>query len=88
MFPGAKFTIPNHQMPPAAYREVAANEPRLEGLTVSFLTTVDRGFSHTERQLGGIEIIGVDRLTDPDQIRIDDVLNYSADRYSCWEIAY
>jgi hypothetical protein len=87
MFFKSKFTITNHQMPLAVYREVAAHLQQIAGITVSFLTTVDRRFSYTESQLGGVEIIGADRLTDLDKIRIDDVLNYYANRYSCWEIA-
>ena len=81
-----KFTIVNHQLPLAVYREIAAHLRQFEGVTVSFLTPIDRVFSYTESQLGGLEIMGADLLTDGDQIRIDRLLNYYADRYSPWEI--
>ena len=81
-----KFTIANHQLPLAVYREIAAHLRQIEGITVSFLTPVDRGFSYTESQLGGLEIIGANLLTDGDKIRLDRLLNYYADRYNQWEI--
>ena len=81
-----KFTIANHQLPLAVYREIAAHLRQFEGVTVSFLTPVNRGFSYTESQLGGLEIMGANLLTDQDRIRFDRLLDYYADRYSQWEI--
>ena len=81
-----KFTIANHQLPLAVYREIAAHLQQFEGITVSFLTPVDRGFSYTESQLGGLEIMGANLLTDGDKIKIDRLVNYYADRYNQWEI--
>ncbi|WP_310427087.1 hypothetical protein [Chamaesiphon sp. VAR_48_metabat_135_sub] len=80
------FTISNHQMPLAVYREVAAHLQQIEGITVTFLEPIDRVFSYTESQLGGLEITGADRLTDLDKIRVDRLLRYYADRYNSWEI--
>jgi hypothetical protein len=82
----SKFTIANHQVPLAVYREIAAHLRQIEGITVSFLTSVDRGFSYTESQLGGLEIMGANLLTDSDRIRLERLLNYYADRYNQWEI--
>jgi hypothetical protein len=82
----SKFTIANHQVPLAVYREIAAHLRQIEGITVSFLTSVDRGFSYTESQLGGLEIMGANLLTDSDRIRLDRLLNYYADRYNQWDI--
>ena len=82
----AKFTIANPQVPLAVYREIAAHLQQFEGVTVSFLTKVNREFSYLESQLGGLEIRGADRLTDLDRIRIDRVLSYYADRYDPWQI--
>ncbi|MCY7369106.1 MAG: hypothetical protein LH474_13250 [Chamaesiphon sp.] len=82
----AKFTIANHQLPLAVYREIAAHLRQFEGVTVSFLTQIDREFSYTESQLGGLEIMGANLLTDVDRIRMDRLLNYYADRYHQWEI--
>jgi hypothetical protein len=81
-----KFTISNDQMPLAVYREVAAHLQQIEGIAVAFLDPTERVFSYTESQLGGLEIIGADRLKDPDRIWIDRLLSYYADRYNPWEI--
>jgi hypothetical protein len=81
-----KFTIANHQLPLAVYREIAAHLRQFEEITVSFLTAIDRGFSYTESQLGGLEIMGANLLTDGDKLRLDRLLNYYADRYDRWEI--
>ena len=81
-----KFTIANHKLPLAVYREIAAHLRQFEGVTVSFLTPVNRGFSYTESQLGGLEIMGANLLTDQDQSRLDQLLDYYADRYDQWEI--
>jgi hypothetical protein len=59
---------------------------QFQGSTVSFLTTIDRRFSYSESQLGGLEIMGANLLTAADKIRIDRLLNYDADRYNQWEI--
>jgi hypothetical protein len=82
----SKFTIANHQIPLAVYREIAAHLRQIEGITVSFLTSVDRVFSYTESQLGGLEIMDANLLNDADRIRLDRLLNYYADRYNQWEI--
>ena len=68
------------------YREIAAHLRQFEGVTVSFLTPVNRGFSYTESQLGGLEIMGANLLNDQDRIRFDRLLDYYADRYNQWEI--
>ena len=68
------------------YRKIAAHLQQFEGVTVSFLTPNNRGFSYTESQLGGLEFMGANLLTDGDKIRIDRLLNYYADRYNQWEI--
>ncbi len=81
-----KFTIVNHQLSLAVYREITAHLRQVEGVTVSFLTSVNRGFGYTESQLGGLEIIGANLLTEGDQIRLDRLLDYYADRYHQWEI--
>ena len=81
-----KFTLINHQIPLAVYREIAAHLRQFEGVTVSFLTCIDRGFSYTESQLGGIEIMGANLLADADKIRLERLLDYYADRYNQWEI--
>ena len=81
-----KFTICNYQMPLAVYREVAAHLRQIEGITVVFLTPIDRAFSYTESQLGGLEIIGADRLAAVDRLRLDRLLGYYADRYNPWQI--
>jgi hypothetical protein len=82
----SKVTICNYQMPLAVYREVAAHLQQIEGITVAFLTPIDREFSYTESQLGGLEIIGADRLADVDRLRLDRLLGYYADRYNPWKI--
>jgi hypothetical protein len=82
----SKLTIANHQLPLAIYREVAAHLRQVEGITVSYLDQVDRGFSYLESQVGGLEILGADQLSDLDQARFENVLNYYADRYSPWDI--
>ena len=82
-----KFTVSNHQMPLAVYREVAAHLQQIEGVTVAFLTPIDRGFSYTESQLGGLELTGVDRLAATDRLRIERVLSYYADRTQAWEFS-
>jgi hypothetical protein len=79
------FTICNDRMPLAVYREVAAHLQQIEGITVTFLTPNDREFSYTQSQLGGLEIAGVDRLTQPNRIRIDQILCYYANRFEPWE---
>jgi hypothetical protein len=79
--------IHNHKFPLAVYREVAAHLQQVEGITVTFLTPVDRKFSYTESQLGGLEITGTNILSDSAKMRIDSVLKYYADRYHPWEIA-
>jgi hypothetical protein len=81
-----KFTIRNYQMPLAVYREVAAHLRQIEGITVAFLTPIDREFSYTESQVGGLEITLADRCTDRDRIWVDRLLEYYADRYHHWEI--
>ncbi len=81
-----KITIANHQLPLAIYREVAAHLRQLEGITVSCLDQVDRGFSYLDSQVGGLEILGADRLSDPDKARFEVLLNYYADRYSPWDL--
>jgi hypothetical protein len=58
-----KFTIRNYQLPLAVDREVAAHLRQIEGITVAFLTPIERDFSYTESQLGGLEITLADRLT-------------------------
>ena len=81
-----KFTLINHQLPLAVYREITAHLRQFEGVTVSFLTPINRGFSYTESQLGGIEIVGANLLTDADKIRLEGLIDYYADRYDRWEI--
>jgi hypothetical protein len=76
-----KFTISNYQIPLAVYREIAAHLQQIEGITVKFLEPIDRVFSYTESQLGGLEIAGADRLTELDRLRLDRLLGYYADRY-------
>jgi hypothetical protein len=81
-----KFTVCNDQMPLAVYREVAAHLQQVEGVKVVSIEPRDRIFSYTESQLGGLEIIGVDRLTDLARSRIEQLLSYYADRYGVWQI--
>jgi hypothetical protein len=81
-----KFTICNYQMPLAVYREVAAHLQQIAGITVAVLTPIDREFSYTESQLGGLEIIGADRLAHSDRLLLERLLDYYADRYNCWDI--
>ncbi len=81
-----KIKITNHQLPLAIYREVAAHLRQFEGIRVSCLDQIDRGFSYLESQVGGLEILGADRLSDLDKTRFKGVLNYYADRYSPWDI--
>ncbi len=78
--------IHNHQLPLAVYREVAAHLQQLEGIAVDFLVPNDRSFSYTESQLGGLEISGIDRLTELELDRFNRILSYYADRYQPWEI--
>ncbi len=73
-------------MPLSVYREVAAHLQQIEGITVAFLEPIDRVFSYTESQLGGLEITGADRLVTRDQIQLDRLLSYYTDRYPRWEI--
>ena len=80
-----KFTASNHQMPLAVYREVAAHLQQIAGIKVAFLTPIDRGFSYTESQLGGLEITGVDRLAAIDRLQIEQIFSYYADRFQTWE---
>jgi hypothetical protein len=80
-----KFTVSNHQMPLAVYREIAAHLQQIEGIKVAFLTPIGRGFSYTESQLGGLEITGIDRLADPDRVQVEQIFSYYADRYQAWE---
>jgi hypothetical protein len=81
-----KITISNHQLPLAIYREVAAHLRQFEGIRVSCLDQIDRGFSYLESQVGGLEILGADQLSDLDKTRFKGLLNYYADRYSPWDI--
>lgn len=81
-----KFTVCNYQMPLAVYREVAAHLQQIEGVKVASIEPIDRIFSYTESQLGGLEITGVDRLTALDQSQIERLLRYYADRYGTWQI--
>jgi hypothetical protein len=78
--------IHNHQLPLAVYREVAAHLQQIEGIVVDFLMPNKRSFSYTESQLGGLEITGIDRLTELDLNRFNGILSYYADRYQPWEI--
>jgi hypothetical protein len=82
----SKFTICNYQMPLAVYREVAAHLQQVEGVRVAFIEPLERRFSYTESQLGGLEITGVDRLTDLARRQLDRLLSYYADRYGVWQI--
>jgi hypothetical protein len=68
-------------IPVAVYREFAAHLQQIEGIRVTFLTPIDRSFSYTESQLGGIEISGVDLLPDRDRRRLDQIVEYYADRF-------
>jgi hypothetical protein len=81
-----KLKIVNHQLPLAIYREVAAHLQQVEGITVTCLDQIDREFSYLDSQVGGLEILGADRLSDLDKARFEDLLNYYADRYSPWDI--
>jgi hypothetical protein len=81
-----KITISNHQLPLAIYREVAAHLRQFEGIRVSCLDQIDRGFSYLESQVGGLEILGADQLSDLDKTRFKGLLSYYADRYSPWDI--
>jgi hypothetical protein len=78
-------TICNHQLPLAVYREVAAHLQQIEGITVEFLAPINREFSYTGSQLGGLKITGVDRLTDRDRLNFDRILTYYANQYDDWE---
>jgi hypothetical protein len=78
-------TISNHQLPLAVYREVAAHLQQIEGITVEFLTPIDRAFNYTESQLGGLKITGIDRLTDRNRHNFDQILTYYSNRYAPWE---
>ena len=82
----AKLTITNHQLPLAIYREVAAHLRQVNGITISYLDQVDRDFSYLDSQVGGLEILGADQLSTSDQLRLEQVLNYYADRYSAWNL--
>lgn len=82
----SKFTVCNDQMPLAVYREVAAHLQQVDGVRVAFIEPSERTFSYTESQLGGLEINGVDRLTDLARLRVDRLLSYYADRYGIWQI--
>jgi hypothetical protein len=79
-----KFTICNDRLPLAVYREVAAHLQQIEGIVIGFLTPVDREFSYTQSQLGGLEITGADRLTPPDLVRLEQILSYYANRFEAW----
>ncbi len=68
------------------YRKVAAHLQQIEGITVSFLTSINRGSSYTESQLGDLAITGAHLLTDSDQIRLKQLLGCYADRYNWSEI--
>jgi hypothetical protein len=81
-----KITIANHQLPLAVYREVAAHLQQIEGITVSCVDQLDRDFSYLGSQVGGLEILGADRLSDLDKTRFELLLNYYADRYNPWDI--
>ncbi len=78
--------IHNHKIPLAVYREIAAHLRQVEGIAVAYLTPIDREFSYTESQIGGLEITGANLLTDSAKIRIDSLLKYYADRYHPWQI--
>ncbi len=80
------FKICNYQMPLAVYREVAAHLQQIAGISVTCLAPIDRAFSYTESQLGGLEITGADRLTESDLLLLERLLSYYADRYAEWEI--
>ncbi|WP_373543082.1 hypothetical protein [Chamaesiphon sp.] len=86
LLPTPAFTICNYQLPLAVYREVAAHLRQIAGITVTFLEPIDRAFSYTESQLGGLEITGADRLTELDLRQLDRLLSYYAERYDEWEI--
>lgn len=79
--------VHNHQLPLAVYREIAAHLQQIDGITVKFLVPNARAFNYTESQLGGLEIHGVERLTELDRSRFDRLLSYYAERYKPWEIA-
>ena len=68
------------QIPLAVYREFAAHLQQIEGIKVSFLAPIDRSFSYTESQLGGIEIFGTDLLSDADRRRLDRIVEYYVSR--------
>ena len=80
-----KFTICNDRMPLAVYREVAAHLQQIEGISIEFLNPIDRDFSYNNSQLGGLEIAGADRLTQPDRVRLEQILSYYANRFAAWE---
>jgi hypothetical protein len=69
-------------IPLAVYRELAAHLQQIDGVTVAFLEPIDRAFSYTGSQLDGLEILGVDRLTDEDRQRLTQILGYYTDRYN------
>ena len=79
-----KFTICNDRLPLAVYREVAAHLQQIEGIVIGFLAPVDREFSYTQSQLGGLEITGADRLTPLDLVRLEQILSYYANRFEAW----
>jgi hypothetical protein len=86
MFPlTAKFTICNDRMPLAVYREVAAHLQQIEGISIGFLNPTDRDFSYNNSQLGGLEIAGAEGLTQPDRVRLEQILSYYANRFAQWE---
>jgi hypothetical protein len=74
-----KLTSPH--IPLAIYREFAAHLQQIEGIKVTFLDPIDRSFSYTESQLGGIELFGVDLLSDRDRLRLDQIVAYYTDRF-------
>jgi hypothetical protein len=81
-----KFTICNKLLPLAVYREVVAHLQQIEGITIVVLPAADREFSYTHSQLGGLEIAGADRLERSDLVRLEQILNYYANRFKPWEI--
>jgi hypothetical protein len=59
---------------------------QIESIINNLLEPKGRYFSYTKSQSSGLEIIGIDRLTELDLHRFNGILSYYADRYQPWEI--
>jgi hypothetical protein len=72
-------------LPLAVYREVAAHIRQVEGVDTELLPQTATTFDYLQSQVGGLQISYTSPLAPTQQQRLQQILDYYAQRFGPWQ---